>query len=79
MRRVALHSDGETSCLIASVLSELSTPCGSCTDMEGITLSGKGIGGEQVTVRLLPGSVLEIEGADSTVDAFRERRCPYGQ
>ena len=77
MRRVALPSDGETSCLIASVLSELSPPCSSCTDMDGITLSGKGTDGEQVTVRLLPGNVMEIEGADGAVDAFQKRRCPY--
>lgn len=79
MRRVALPSDGETSCLIASVLSELSPPCGSCTDMVGITLSGRGADGERVNARLLPGNVLEIEGADGAVDAFRERRCPYGR
>lgn len=77
MRTVACKDDGEVSCLLANLISELDQPCGACGGA-GVVLTGTSPTGESVTVRLLPERVLEIEGGGELVDAVRERRCPYG-
>lgn len=73
MRRITLPSNAAVSCFVAHVLFGLSPPCDYCSDMEEITLSD----GAGVTVKLLPGGVLEIDGADDVVDALKQRRCGY--
>lgn len=64
---------------MANLLAELEQPCQTCKPDGAVVLTGTSPTGEKVTVRLLPGLLLEVEGVpEDTLSAIRERRCPYG-
>lgn len=77
MTRIACKDSKEASCLLANLLSELEQPCRSCAGDGTVVLCGTSPGGENVTVRMLPGApVMEIEGVpEETLAAIRGRRC----
>lgn len=77
MATVACKDAAEVSCLLANLLAELEQPCGHCRQ-DGVVLTGHAPTGEQVTVRLLPDFVLEVEGCDDLLEQIRGRRCPHG-
>lgn len=76
--RIACKDAAEVSCVIADLLSELELPCGRC-DGEGVVLTGTSPLGGDITVRLLPENVLEVDGGDELLRAIRERGCPHGR
>lgn len=79
MQRVACSNSAEASCLLANLLAELEQPCQMCRPDGGVVLTGHSPTGEAVTVRLMPGLVLEVEGCAELLPTIRERRCPYGR
>lgn len=78
MERVACKNSQEVSCLLSNLLAELEQPCGECS-REGVVLTGASPAGDRVTVRLLPGLILEAEGCDELLAQIKERRCPHGR
>lgn len=79
MTRIACKDSGEVSCLVANLLAELEQPCQTCKPDGAVVLTGTSPTGEKVTVRLLPGLLLEAEGiSEEALATIRERRCPYG-
>lgn len=77
MLRLACKNAAEASCAISNLIAELEQPCGQC-EGESVVLTGTSPTGERVTVRLLSGNVLEVEGGDGLLEDIRRRRCPFG-
>lgn len=76
MTRIACNNSKEASCLLANLLTELEQPCESCGVDGAIVLTGFSPDGEAVTVRMLPGRVMDIEGIpEEKLAAIRGRRC----
>lgn len=67
MTTISCKDSAEVSCIIGNILAELEQPCQSCQP-DGA-----------VTVRMLPGRVLEVEGGEDLLPEIRGRRCPYGR
>ena len=61
------------------ILAELEQPCQSCQPDGAVVLTGRSPAGGAVTVRMLPGRVLEVEGGEDLLPEIRGRRCPYGR
>lgn len=78
MQRIACSNSREVSCLLANLLAELEQPCQLCKPGGAVVLTGHAPTGEAVTVRLLPGGIMEVEGGDDLLPAIRGRRCPHG-
>lgn len=78
MKRLACKSTAEVSCLLANLLAELEQPCQVCKPDIGIVLTGISPTGSSVTVHLLPGRIMEVEGGEDILGQIRERRCPHG-
>lgn len=79
MERVACKSGAEASCLLANLLAELAQPCEACGPGDAVVLTGTSPTGTALTVRLLPGLILEVEGGEALLEQIRGRRCPYGR
>lgn len=77
--RVACKDSAEASCIIGNILAELEQPCQMCQPAGGVVLTGRSPTGEAVTVHLLPGQVLEIDGCEALLEEIRSRRCPHGR
>lgn len=77
MEQVACKSAAEVSCLLANLLAELEQPCRMCKPDGAVVLTGTSPTGEQTTVRLLPGLLLEVEGGEALLAQIRGRRCPH--
>lgn len=79
MKRIACKDSAEASCVISNILAELEQPCRFCKPDGAVVLTGRSPTGEAVTVRLLPGAVLEIDGCEELLEQIRGRRCPCGR
>lgn len=78
MQRIACSNTREVSCLLANLLAELEQPCRMCQPDGAVVLTGRSPTGEAVTVRLLPGGVMEVDGGGELLTTIRGRRCPHG-
>ena len=79
MTMISCKDSAEVSCIIGNILAELEQPCQSCQPDGAVALTGRSPAGGAVTVRMLPGRVLEVEGGEDLLPEIRGRRCPYGR
>ena len=79
MTRISCKDAADASCTIANLLADLEQPCQMCGGDGVVVLTGRSPTGEAVTVHLLPGQVLEIDGCEALLEEIRSRRCPHGR
>lgn len=77
MQRAACKDWAEVSCLLANLVAELEQPCGKCA-ADRLVLTGRSPTGADVTVRVTPDLVLEVEGGEELLETIRARGCPHG-
>lgn len=78
MQRVACKDWAEVSCLLANLVAELEQPCRECGEADRLVLTGRSPTGADVTVRVMPDLVLEVEGGEALLETIRARGCPHG-